>query len=451
MSSGAYSGRIALNATINAKGLHAEGVQSVVFVLAQEGDATHPTASEEGRQLAIAFESSNGLTKSYTVGPNASLLSSSTDNLGATEVHELSVADVDGLVDGLVEGSTTGHTLVMGNLLEDDASTLYLDASSGFDASLPITVVAVVATRLGTAVTFKETIPSAILSNFSVPSKNMGDAPFALSAPVSNSDGAFTYSSSNPAVATVSVVVVDVVVMVLVTIVGAGSTTITATQAATASYGSNSINATFTVTPPLLSLGSNGVTVQYNGNADDVSANAARFIQMAVRGTTVEWFAVVKNDMKSAITAYANGESDPFTPPGQSPVPFNNIVTTLMTNMFTMFASATNCNQPIGSWDTANVMDMSVMFYDTAFNQPIGSWNTAKVTDMSYMFFNATSFNQPIGSWNTSNVSNMASMFYNATAFNQPIDNWNVVNVADFSNFRSESALSPENTPLQFR
>jgi hypothetical protein len=157
MSSGAYSGRIAVNTIINANGLHAEGVQSVVFVLAQEGDATHPTASEEGRQLVIAFESSNGLTKSYTVGPNASLLSSSTDNLGATEVQELSVADVA----GLAEGSTTGHTLVMGNLLANDASTLYLDASSGFDASLPITAVAIVATRLGTDVTFKELGPSA--------------------------------------------------------------------------------------------------------------------------------------------------------------------------------------------------------------------------------------------------------------------------------------------------
>jgi hypothetical protein len=157
MSSGTYAGRIALNVNINANGLHSEGLQSAVFILAQEGDATNPASSEEGVQHMIAFESSTGLTKSYTVGPNASLLPSSTDNLGATEVQEVSVVDVD----GFVEGSATSHTLVMGNLQSNDQSTLYLAASSGFNTSLPITVVAVVSTRLGTAVSFKEMTPPA--------------------------------------------------------------------------------------------------------------------------------------------------------------------------------------------------------------------------------------------------------------------------------------------------
>ena len=76
-----------------------------------------------------------------------------------------------------------------------------------------------------------------------MPQKFVGDAPFALTAPTTNSDGAFTYSSSNLDVATVS--------GTTVTLVGAGSTTITATQAATASYGSNSIAATLNVTFPL--------------------------------------------------------------------------------------------------------------------------------------------------------------------------------------------------------
>jgi len=155
-------------------------------------------------------------------------------------------------------GTAITHTVAMGNLLSTDQSTLYLDANSGFDASRPITVFMVVTTRLGNAVTFKEVNPSAILSNFSVPAKVLGDAPFTLTAPVSNSNGAFTYSSSNTAVATIS--------GTTVTIVGAGTTTITATQAATASYGSNSISATFTATlnvtiPSVLSLDSNGVTI----------------------------------------------------------------------------------------------------------------------------------------------------------------------------------------------
>ena len=155
MNSGTYNGRIAINATINAKGLHAEGVLSVVYVLAQEGNFTNPDLSDSGVQYVIAFESVTGLTKSYTVGPNASLVPSSTDNLGATEVHELSVTDVAGFAEG-----AGARTLVMGNLLANDASTLYLNATE-FDASRPITAVSVVATRLGNDIEFKELTPSA--------------------------------------------------------------------------------------------------------------------------------------------------------------------------------------------------------------------------------------------------------------------------------------------------
>ncbi|KAF5273170.1 hypothetical protein FQR65_LT17212 [Abscondita terminalis] len=69
----------------------------------------------------------------------------------------------------------------------------------------------------------------------------------------------------------------------------------------------------------------------------------------------------------------------------------------------------------IGSWNTANVTDMSGMFsYAKAFNQDISSWNTANVTNMRNMFANATAFNQDISGWNTANVTNMRNMFANA-------------------------------------
>ena len=67
-------------------------------------------------------------------------------------------------------------------------------------------------------------------------------------------------------------------------------------------------------------------------------------------------------------------------------------------------------NQDIGGWNTANVTDMSDMFYGAgAFNQDIGGWNTASVTNMSYMFYSAGAFNQNIGGWNTANVTNMGT------------------------------------------
>jgi surface protein len=110
--------------------------------------------------------------------------------------------------------------------------------------------------------------------------------------------------------------------------------------------------------------------------------------------------------------------------------PIGSWNTSNVTNMASMFGGATSFNQPIGSWNTSNVTDMSEMFFQaTSFNQPIGSWNTSNVTDMYEMFFQATSFNQPIGSWNTSNVTVMSSMFLGATSFNQPIGSWNTSNV----------------------
>lgn len=108
-----------------------------------------------------------------------------------------------------------------------------------------------------------------------------------------------------------------------------------------------------------------------------------------------------------------------------------------VTDMLQMFRECTVLNGPanMGSWNTANVTTMAVMFGDAlAFNQPIGTWNTAAVTNMSFLFDGATSFNQPIGSWNMASVTNMQAMFQSASAFNQPVENWNVSNVTNMGN-----------------
>lgn len=110
--------------------------------------------------------------------------------------------------------------------------------------------------KIGTAVTanqilaidnlyfYRDTAISPTLGAFAVPAALLGDAPFALTPPSSNSAGAFSYSSSNTSVATIS--------GNMLTIVGAGTSTITATQAANGIYGSASTTAQFTVTVPPL-------------------------------------------------------------------------------------------------------------------------------------------------------------------------------------------------------
>ena len=176
------------------------------------------------------------------------------------------------------------------------------------------------------------------------------------------------------------------------------------------------------------------------------------FVYSNPRGTGMEWFAVVDNRSVAEITAYANAATSiHFTPPGQTmPVLFNNIVTTLITNMSSMFQNATVFNQPISSWDTNRVTNMTSMFQGaTAFSQPIGNWNVTNVTNMTSMFQGATAFSQPIGSWNVINVTNMTSMFQGATAFNQPIGSWNVINVTNMSSmFQGASAFDQEITTV---
>ena len=142
-----------------------------------------------------------------------------------------------------------------------------------------------------------------------------------------------------------------------------------------------------------------------------------------------------------------------------------------------MFSGAAVFSQPIGSWNTANVTDMSGMFFDAGsfkpaigswehqytnqheqclfayagtFNQPIGSWNAASVTDMvlcskklllstslsvagtcgnvtsmAYMFEGAASFDQPMRLV-PATVASDGSMFSGASSFNQPVSSWNI-------------------------
>ena len=182
---------------------------------------------------------------------------------------------------------------------------------------------------------------------------------------------------------------------------------------------------------PFLSLDANTITIKYTGNAADVPTSEPLFIYANPRGTGPEWFAVVKQSttMKTAISNYASGTSAPFIPSvfGQTePVPFNNIVTTLMTDMSSIFANKTSFNSPIASWDTSNV------------------------TTMTSAFFNATAFNQPIGAWNTSSVTIMNDMFRDTNAFNQNISGWNVINVSPKPpvNFSTGSQLTAQTSPF---
>jgi len=184
----------------------------------------------------------------------------------------------------------------------------------------------------------------------------------------------------------------------------------------------------------------NGATIQYTGTAqaviDAYNLSTPLWLLEDPRNTgTPELFAVVNNSSSAQITAYATSTGSAvsayFTKSGQpGPVPFNNIVTTLMTNMTQLLWEAYTFNKNVSDWDTSNVTKMTMMFQDAgAFEQDISKWNVANVTLMGQMFYGASKFNSDISGWVTSNVINMSYMFKDATMFNRNLNGWNVANV----------------------
>lgn len=153
VSSGTYNGQTALSFKLNGNGIKNEGAQSVIVIMVTEGDYTDANnGSGSGAEIILAFESTNARLRSYTVGSDASLTVSSTDNLGAGEVHVLSVDDTN----GFSESTSTGDfTLVMGDLDNNDTSTLYMPADCEFTTAA-MSVVVVGSTRLGTDVDMKQ-------------------------------------------------------------------------------------------------------------------------------------------------------------------------------------------------------------------------------------------------------------------------------------------------------
>merc|ERR1712194_601183 len=69
----------------------------------------------------------------------------------------------------------------------------------------------------------------------------------------------------------------------------------------------------------------------------------------------------------------------------------------------------------------------------TSFDDNVSAWNTERVTDMNSMFMTATKFNQDISAWNTERVTSMEGMLAGASKFNQDLCLW-VTNNPHFPN-----------------
>ena len=117
-----------------------------------------------------------------------------------------------------------------------------------------------------------------------------------------------------------------------------------------------------------------------------------------------------------------------------------------VTNMASMFNSATSANPNVSSWNVSKVTNMAGMFNAAnSVNPDVSDWNVSKVTNMANMFFFANSADPDVSSWNVSKVTNMANMFFAATSANPNVSSWNVSSVTTMEGLFNNSAFSTAN------
>ena len=113
---------------------------------------------------------------------------------------------------------------------------------------------------------------------------------------------------------------------------------------------------------------------------------------------------------------------------------FEGGFTSSVTDMSSMFNSATSANPDVSNWNVSAVTSMLGMFLSAIIADPdVSDWDVSKVTDMSGMFINANSADPDVSSWDVSSVTNMSSMFASANSADPDVSDWDVSSVTNMT------------------
>ena len=86
----------------------------------------------------------------------------------------------------------------------------------------------------------------------------------------------------------------------------------------------------------------------------------------------------------------------------------NDIDTSKVERMFSLFNNLDPHNIDISEWDVSNVKDMRAMFYGCKnFNCDISKWDVSKVQDMYVMFLDCEKFDCDLEDWKVNVPRNM--------------------------------------------
>jgi hypothetical protein len=121
-------------------------LSTVVAFISQNSNYSDSTDPQSGEGAAVLAVFGPGSDRTYTVGSNASAIST-TDNLAPGEVATTTSED---LSDSIDDGATSSIplTLALGTLAADDATVLSFP-TTGFNPTAPIHIIIIVTTRLG--------------------------------------------------------------------------------------------------------------------------------------------------------------------------------------------------------------------------------------------------------------------------------------------------------------